>query len=50
MKHRHQKRKGGDQVPYINHPIEVVNILVESGIHDVKILCGGILHDTIEDT
>lgn len=50
VKHRHQKRKGGDNLPYINHPIEVVNILVQCDINDVKTLCTGILHDTIEDT
>ena len=49
FKHRNQRRKSGD-IPYINHPIEVTNILVSCGIQDVSVLCAGVLHDTIEDT
>lgn len=36
--------------PYIVHPIEVMNILIEHGIHDSEILAAAILHDTVEDT
>ncbi|GIX40858.1 MAG: phosphohydrolase [Leptospiraceae bacterium] len=37
--------------PYINHPIDVLNVLVnEAKIDDIEILVAGILHDTIEDT
>jgi GTP diphosphokinase / guanosine-3',5'-bis(diphosphate) 3'-diphosphatase len=50
-KHREQKRKGADAVPYINHPIAVANVLVnEANITDTTTLAAAILHDTIEDT
>lgn len=50
-KHRDQRRKDADASPYINHPIALANILVnEGGITDINVLCGAILHDTIEDT
>ncbi|GIU81205.1 MAG: bifunctional (p)ppGpp synthetase/guanosine-3',5'-bis(diphosphate) 3'-pyrophosphohydrolase [Acidobacteria bacterium] len=49
-KHKNQKRK--DEVePYINHPLEVAEILVKiGGVKDENILIAAILHDTIEDT
>jgi len=50
-KHRYQRRKGGDQVPYINHPIEVAELLARVGrVDDTATLAAAILHDTIEDT
>jgi GTP diphosphokinase / guanosine-3',5'-bis(diphosphate) 3'-diphosphatase len=50
-KHRNQRRKDGDRSPYINHPIEVVQLLWEIGnVRDVNVLLAAILHDTIEDT
>jgi GTP diphosphokinase / guanosine-3',5'-bis(diphosphate) 3'-diphosphatase len=50
-KHSGQKRKGKDEEPYINHPLEVANLLVSvGGIDDVDVLTAGLLHDTIEDT
>jgi guanosine-3',5'-bis(diphosphate) 3'-pyrophosphohydrolase len=50
-KHKNQRRKDADASPYINHPIALANILVnEGGITDINVLCGAILHDTIEDT
>lgn len=49
--HKQQKRKGGHDVPYINHPLEVARILSEeAGVADPVILAAAILHDTIEDT
>jgi guanosine-3',5'-bis(diphosphate) 3'-pyrophosphohydrolase len=51
FKHRNQKRKGADGVPYINHPLEVADILAGVGqINDTGVLSAAILHDTIEDT
>ena len=50
FKHRFQKRKNRDASPYINHPIQVANILAECDIADPYILCGAVLHDTLEDT
>ena len=48
IKHKMQKRKTGES--YIIHPVEVCKILKDAGITDVKILCGALLHDTVEDT
>jgi guanosine-3',5'-bis(diphosphate) 3'-pyrophosphohydrolase len=50
-KHRDQRRKDAEASPYINHPIEMAEILAcIGGITDVITLQGAILHDTIEDT
>lgn len=50
-KHIKQKRKGNDAAPYINHPVEVVNLLTNIGkIEDFDILIAAVLHDTVEDT
>ncbi len=50
-KHSIQKRKGADEQPYINHPLEVLNLLLNVGkIEDYNVLIAAILHDTIEDT
>lgn len=50
-KHRNQRRKDVAQSPYINHPIEVVQLLWDvGGVRDIDILLAAILHDTIEDT
>lgn len=46
--HRNQYRKGTD-VPYIVHPMEVLQILTANGCpSDVQI--AGVLHDVVEDT
>jgi len=50
-KHRDQRRKDVDASPYINHPIEVAEILARvGGVSDVITLQAAILHDTLEDT
>jgi guanosine-3',5'-bis(diphosphate) 3'-pyrophosphohydrolase len=50
-KHRHQRRKGVDKIPYINHPIAVANLLVDVGnVTDIETIAAALLHDTIEDT
>jgi GTP diphosphokinase / guanosine-3',5'-bis(diphosphate) 3'-diphosphatase len=50
-KHRDQRRKGESASPYVNHPIEVANVLWTVGeVHDVITIVGALLHDTIEDT
>lgn len=50
-KHTRQRRKGVKDIPYINHPIEVVNLLCFTlKGDDYNLLIAGALHDTIEDT
>src|SRR5262245_39048450 len=50
-KHRDQRRKDAQASPYINHPIELADVLVnEAGVTDVEVLCAALLHDTVEDT
>jgi guanosine-3',5'-bis(diphosphate) 3'-pyrophosphohydrolase len=49
-RHRDQRRKNVDATPYINHPLDVANILIEADVEDPDILAAAILHDTIEDT
>jgi guanosine-3',5'-bis(diphosphate) 3'-pyrophosphohydrolase len=50
-KHRDQRRKNVEASPYINHPIEVAELLARvGGVTDLVTLQGAILHDTIEDT
>jgi (p)ppGpp synthase/HD superfamily hydrolase len=51
LKHRDQRRKDAEVSPYINHPIEVAELLARiGGVTDLVILQSAILHDTIEDT
>ena len=47
--HRHQIRKGKDELPYITHLFSVFVILAEY-TEDEDILIAGLLHDTLEDT
>jgi hypothetical protein len=48
--HLNQRRKGAAQEPYVNHVIEVMELLADAtGGTDAELLAGGLLHDTIED-
>ncbi len=50
-KHKDQRRKDVNASPYINHPISLANILCNEGrVTDVDVICGALLHDTVEDT
>lgn len=50
-KHRDQRRKSSEKIPYINHPIAVARLLAEvGGVRDDDVLIAALLHDTIEDT
>lgn len=50
-KHNDQRRKDAKASPYINHPIQVADILWRIGeVRDMNLLVASILHDTIEDT
>ncbi len=48
LAHEGQCRKGTN-IPYIVHPMEVMQILTANGCNETVILAG-ILHDTLEDT
>lgn len=50
-KHKAQKRKDISKTPYINHPIDLLEVLAcEGNVTDIPTLCAAALHDTIEDT
>lgn len=50
-KHAGQKRKGHAAEPYINHLIEVAELIaISSDTLDANLVMAGLLHDTIEDT
>ena len=50
-KHRDQRRKGEQAEPYINHPLEVADVLwSEGGVTDPEVIAAALLHDTLEDT
>ena len=51
QKHKNQRRKDEDKIPYINHPISVAKIISEIGnVEDPEVLAAALLHDTLEDT
>lgn len=50
-KHRDCRRKDAAASPYINHPISLADILCnEAHVTDIEVICGALLHDTVEDT
>jgi guanosine-3',5'-bis(diphosphate) 3'-pyrophosphohydrolase len=49
LRHRTQRRKGERGAPYVNHLIEVANILASHGLEETELLCAAVLHDVIED-
>lgn len=49
LRHRHQRRKGREGAPYVNHLIEVAHLLAAHGVTDAEVLCAAILHDAVED-
>jgi guanosine-3',5'-bis(diphosphate) 3'-pyrophosphohydrolase len=49
--HSRQKRKGEAGEPYINHLIEVAELIANSSnVLDADLVMAGFLHDTVEDT
>ena len=49
VKHAAQRRKGEAAEPYVNHLLEVANLVAEAGL-DVDSIAAALLHDTVEDT
>jgi len=50
-KHERHRRKGGRDIPYINHPIAVATLLATvAEVTDPDLLAAALLHDTVEDT
>lgn len=50
-KHRDQRRKDSGASPYINHPIQLAEVLwEEGGVRDPEVIAAALLHDTLEDT
>lgn len=49
--HAHQRRKGSAQEPYVNHLLEVAELVAESpeGQNDENLIIAALLHDAIED-
>ena len=49
--HRNQRRKGAAQEPYLNHLIEVVDLVVQTTDNaDMDMVIAALLHDVVEDT
>ncbi|HEX2890627.1 HD domain-containing protein [Vineibacter terrae] len=50
-KHAHQRRKGANAEPYVNHLAEVAHMLaVAVQGRDANLVAAGLLHDVLEDT
>ena len=50
-RHTRQRRKDSDASPYINHPIQVAEVLWRiGGVREITTLVAALLHDTVEDT
>ena len=48
--HRNHRRKGASQEPYINHLIEVLDLVASVEDDDMDVLVAALLHDALEDT
>lgn len=48
--HSGQTRKGASGQPYIQHPIQVADLIANTGsVNDAEIIAAALLHDTVED-
>jgi (p)ppGpp synthase/HD superfamily hydrolase len=49
--HRNQRRKGAAQEPYLNHLVEVLDLVVRATDGtDMDVVIAALLHDVVEDT
>jgi (p)ppGpp synthase/HD superfamily hydrolase len=48
-KHTNQRRKGEDAEPYLNHLIEVANLVAEASDGRREVVVAALLHDVVED-
>src|SRR6478735_4364509 len=48
--HRNHRRKGASQEPYINHLLEVLDLVASVEGGDMDVLIAALLHDVLEDT
>jgi hypothetical protein len=48
--HRNHRRKGAGQEPYINHLIEVLDLVASVEDGDIDVVIAALLHDVLEDT
>lgn len=49
--HRDQRRKDKVGTPYINHPLQVIRLLMAAGADsNTDVLMAAVLHDVVEDT
>jgi (p)ppGpp synthase/HD superfamily hydrolase len=48
-KHTNQKRKGEVAEPYLNHLIEVANLVAEATDGHPDVVVAALLHDAVED-
>lgn len=47
--HAKARRKGDEDVPFINHPITVANLVASAGF-EAEVVAAALLHDVVEDT
>jgi guanosine-3',5'-bis(diphosphate) 3'-pyrophosphohydrolase len=48
--HRDQRRRDEHASPFINHPIDTVDLLARAGVDDTVILAAAAMHDLLEET
>lgn len=47
--HRDQRRKGKRREPYVNHVLEVAELVTQAGFYTDDMIIAALLHDAVED-